>query len=303
MNLQEAISAFLQYCQVERAYSAHTTERYRLALAQFYECVMESYEQQPNVDAITNKDVRPFLGWLHDKGMDKKTLRMKLSALKSFFKFCTKRGYCERNPTVGITAPKVDKRLPSYIQQREVEHLMEKFDRNTAVGSRGAALAELLYSSGMRISEALQLDIDSINRTNTTVKVIGKGRKPRIVPLGIPSLNAIDTYLEKRNHFKPDFNEKALFVSNSGTRLSSSQAWRIINSAMKGVTESKQKSPHVLRHSFATHMLDNGADIQSVSELLGHASISTTQIYTHVSIERLKQAYKKAHPKANMESQ
>ena len=179
---------------------------------------------------------------------------------------------------------------------------MEKFDRQTPEGSRGAALAELLYSSGMRISEALQLDITSIDRTTMTVRVIGKGSKTRLVPIGSPSLDAIETYMNHRHLYITNESESALFVSNSGKRLSSSQAWRIINSAMKGVTESKQKSPHVLRHSFATHMLDNGADIQSVSELLGHASVSTTQIYTHVSIERLKQAYKQAHPKANLEN-
>jgi integrase/recombinase XerC len=155
-----------------------------------------------------------------------------------------------------------------------------------------------LYSSGLRISEALQLNVANINFGNNSIKVSGKGRKQRIVPVGEKAMSAISNYLMLRKDLVKKPSEKALFLSTRGNRMNAVNAYRIINKAMKGISECPQKSPHVLRHTFATHMLDKGADIQSVSEMLGHASLSSTQIYTHVSIERLKEAYKKAHPKA-----
>ena len=182
--------------------------------------------------------------------------------------------------------------------QKEIEMLMQKFDQNTPEGSRDAALTELLYGCGLRISEALQLNINSIDKSAMTVRVLGKGSKERVVPMGRKAMEAIGVYQKLRAELCKSELEKALFVDAKGRRLSATQAWRIIRDAMTGITESKQKSPHVLRHSFATHLLDNGADIQAVSEMLGHASLSTTQVYTHVSVERLKAAYKQSHPKA-----
>jgi site-specific recombinase XerD len=203
-----------------------------------------------------------------------------------------------KNPANILTAPKVEKKLPSFLQAKEVVILMQSFDRSTPTGSRDAALAELLYGSGLRISEALQLELHSVDRRRSSVRVMGKGSKERIVPVGKATLDALQTYSALRSGFHAPVTETALFLNNNGKRMTPSQAWSVINKAMHGITESKQKSPHVLRHSFATHLLDNGADIQAVSEMLGHASLSTTQVYTHVSVERLKAAYKQAHPKA-----
>lgn len=303
MKLHEALRLFLQYCEIERGHSPHTVERYRLALEQFHDSLVELYGEIPPLEQLRTEDVRPFLGWLHDKGMEKKTLRMKLSAVKSFFRFCAKRGLIERNPATLVSAPKTEKRLPSFLQQQEVTMLMEKFDRSSPEGSRDAALAELLYGCGLRISEALQLDTNSIDRIAMTVKVRGKGSKERVVPVGKQAMLAIDHYLTRRMAVIQGQHsaEQALFITAKGKRLRASQAWRIIHNAMQDITEAQQKSPHVLRHSFATHLLDNGADIQAVSEMLGHASLTTTQVYTHVSVERLKAAYKQAHPRAEGE--
>jgi integrase/recombinase XerC len=297
--LTQAVDSFLSYCSAERMYSTHTIDRYGLALRQFCESLAEFNDlERLELSSITTNDVRPFLGWLNDKGMDKRTLRMKLSAVKSFFAFCLKRGYIQSNPAKGIPSPKIERRLPSFLQPNEVKVLMESFDKTTHIGLRNSALAELLYSSGLRISEALQLDIETIDRYEMTVRVVGKGSKVRVVPISKTAMKVIDEYISQRNQFAPLQTEKALFLSDKGIRMTATQAWKVIHTAMNGITEAKQKSPHVLRHSFATHLLDNGADIKAVSDMLGHASLSTTQVYTHVSIERLKQAYKKSHPRS-----
>lgn len=297
--LSEAIDVFLSYCSDERMYSAHTIDRYGLALRQFSDSMMDiTTVDKLELTSITTNDIRPFLGWLHDRGMDKRTLRMKLSAVKSFFTYCLKRGYIQSNPAKSIPSPKIERRLPSFLQPNEVKVLMESFDRATHIGLRNSALAELLYSSGLRISEALQLDVETIDRYEMTVRVIGKGSKVRIVPITKTAMKVIDEYISLRYQFAPLQSETALFLSDKGKRMTATQAWKIIHNAMNGITEAKQKSPHVLRHSFATHLLDSGADIKAVSDMLGHASLSTTQVYTHVSIERLKQAYKKSHPRS-----
>jgi len=298
MNLTEIINKFLEYCRLERNYSPHTVLSYSLALHQFCVYLETEYSIIPDLNEITTNDVRPFLGWLHDNGKDKSSLKQKISAVKSFFKFCQKKGFIERNPAALVITPKTPKRLPSFLLENEVTELFKQFNPDIAEDSRNLALIELIYSSGLRISEALQLNVKDINFSTKSVKVLGKGRKERVVPIGSKALQALTNYIKKRKELAHQIDDSSLFISIHGKRLSSVAAYRIINRAMQGITEAKRKSPHVLRHSFATHLLDHGADIQSVSEMLGHESLSTTQIYTHVSVDRLKEAYKKAHPKA-----
>jgi integrase/recombinase XerC len=298
MKLNQAIADYLDYCTTEKEFSGHTIDSYRLALAQFYDFMAEEYGEVPELDEIRLNDVRPFLGWMHDLGHKKNTLRMKISAIKSFFKYCHKLELIDRNPAALVTTPKGEKKLPAFLLEKEVGELVGIFDDESPVGARNKALVELLYSSGLRISEALQLEITGIDFTRKCVRVTGKGGKQRVVPVGEQALHSLSNYLRLRARLVKNSGGKALFLSVSGKPLGPANAYKIVNKAMKGVTESPRKSPHVLRHSFATHMLDNGADIKSVSEMLGHSSLSTTQIYTHVSIERLKDAYKKAHPKA-----
>ena len=298
MKFEQGISAFLEYCDAERNYSVHTIDGYRLALAQFYDYLQIEGIGDLEIEELEANNIRPFLYWMKDNGLSKSTIRTKTAAIKSFFRFCVKKRIIERNPASLVVMPKADKKLPSFLLNNEVTEMIENFDESDAAGARDKALSELLYSSGLRISEALQLNVTSINFGNNSIKVSGKGRKQRIVPVGGKAMSAISNYLMLRKDLVKKPSEKALFLSTRGNRMNAVNAYRIINKAMKCISECPQKSPHVLRHTFATHMLDKGADIQSVSEMLGHASLSSTQIYTHVSIERLKEAYKKAHPKA-----
>lgn len=298
MKLYDGIRNFLEYCEIERNYSEKTVMSYQLALGQFFDFFMSEYGSVPDIEDITRHEVRPFLGYLHDLGHSKSSLRLKISAIKSFFKFCIKKEIIENNPAISISVPKREKKLPSFLLEKEIDDLMDNFDTNDPIESRNLALIELLYSSGLRISECLDLNMGDIDIRRKTVSVTGKGRKQRIVPVGGKAIEAITNYQDKRKDLLSGTSENALFLTKKGKRLSPSTAYRIINRSMSGITESSRKSPHVLRHSFATHLLDGGADIQSVSEMLGHSSLSSTQVYTHVSVERLKNAYKKAHPKA-----
>jgi len=297
MELSSVIQSFLTYCRDEKNYSSKTVTTYSIALNQFMEYFSGEYSEEPELGLIDHEDIRPFLGWLHDKGLDKNSLRLKISAIKSFFKYCQKKKLIENNPASSISTPKLSKKLPSYLTPTEIGLLLAQFDGSTLSGARNIALIELLYSSGLRISEALNLSINDLNIKSALVKVLGKGNKERIIPVGKPAMDAIANYMKFRPIFNNEFRE-LLFLTDDGHKINPATAYRIIHNAMGKISEISHKSPHVLRHSFATHLLDNGADIQSVSEMLGHASLSTTQVYTHVSVERLKAAYKKSHPKA-----
>jgi len=298
MTFPDAIRQFLDYCDSERSFSGLTTETYRIALADFVEFLREGFDELPEVESIRTEDIRPFLGWLHDNGLVKKSLKVKIAAVKSFFLFLAKKKIIFKNPALLISIPKSEQKLPSFLQHEEIMAFFAQFDTSTPEGARDSALAELLYSCGLRISECLNLRIPDIDTHGFTVKVMGKGRKQRIVPVGEVAMTALAAYLKLRHTFVTPASENYVFLGKKGSRMNAAVAYTIIHNAMSSVTEATQKSPHILRHSFATHLLDNGADISAVSEMLGHSSLSSTQIYTHVSIERLKSAYKSAHPKA-----
>lgn len=297
MKLNKAIEIFLDWCQKEKNYSTHTISSYENALSQFQEYFYDEFEANPEIEQIETDDVRPFLGWLHDRNQSKNSLRLKISSVKSFFKFLSKREMIRSNPASSVFTPKKSRKLPSFLTKKEYEELLDQFDKNDIIGSRNIALIELIYSSGLRISEALSLKISDVLGLNDSLKITGKGKKQRIVPLGKQAISAIGNYLNQRTNI-PNKGHLELFLTKTGKPLSPNGAWRFINNSMKLVTDSPQKSPHVLRHSFATHLVDNGADINSVSEMLGHSSLSTTQIYTHLSASKLKETYKMAHPRA-----
>lgn len=298
MLLSDAITTFLSTLETERDASVHTVTAYRIALEQFMVFCTEAWGSEPVLEELTENDVRPFLGWLHDRELARRSLRMKLAAVKSMFKFYVRSGELSKNPAALVASPKTDKKLPSFLQQSEIDALFPSFDVSTPAGARNKALCELLYGSGLRISEALQLNVGDIDRAACTVRVLGKRSKQRIVPVTSATITAVEAYTALRHHMHPDPSETALFLGDRGGRLTSASAYRIVRRALGPITEAKRKSPHVLRHSFATHLLDNGADLKAVSDMLGHSSLSTTQVYTHVSVERLKDAYKQAHPKA-----
>ncbi|MFN4988867.1 MAG: site-specific tyrosine recombinase/integron integrase [Ignavibacteria bacterium] len=298
---EQAVQEFLSACELQKGYSPHTIETYRFALMEFLDYFKSEYGVNPDINAIEPADIRPFLGYLHDRGLSKKSLRVKIAAVKSFFKFAFRQSWIDRNPAAIVSTPKAEKKLPSFLQSGEIESLMDSFDPSSPGGARNIAIAELLYSSGLRVSELIQLPMQDLDMHAGKVRVMGKGKKERIVPIGGKAIEALEAYIAMRSYLtsldtaKPD---GKVFLSDRGKMMNPSVVYRIIRRAMNPVTESPQKSPHVLRHTFATHLLDNGADISSVSEMLGHSSLSATQVYTHVSVDRLKQAYQKAHPRA-----
>ena len=298
MLFADGMHQFLVYCEIEKNYSPHTISTYRIALEHFYDFLKEMQMQSKPLSEFDTKDIRPFLAWLSEQDKSKTTLKLKLSAVKSFFKYLKRKRIIQNNPAENVLSPKKDNNLPSFLLAKEVENLMDSFDEASPLQLRNKALVELIYSCGLRISEALQLNVGAINSNSRMIKVKGKGNKERSVPIGEKAIQAIKAYLQVRSSIAEDIVTSQLFINESGTPLTSSQSYVIVKNAMTGITESPRKSPHILRHSFATHLLDNGADIQSVSEMLGHSSLSSTQVYTHLSIERLKDAYKKAHPKA-----
>lgn len=298
MKIKEAKYKFIDYLENERDYSIKTIQNYNLSVDKLHDYFIDTYEVNPDIEYIETSDIRPFLGWLHDKGLSKKSIRLRVSAVKSFFKFCTQKNYLTKNPASAITTPKIEKKLPSYLSSNETNQLIDNIDENEPFLSGIKALIELIYSSGLRISEALALNIEDIKNNQNVIKITGKGNKQRIVPIGSKAKESIANYLKIRNQLLNNKSNNALFLTKKGERLYHTAAYRYIKKYMAEVSEIRQKSPHILRHSFATHLMDNGADINSVSEMLGHSSLSTTQIYTHVSVERLKEAYNLAHPKA-----
>jgi len=298
MKFDKAIESFFSYCEIEKNYSPLTIEAYKNALNEFYNYFIIEFETEPNIELIDADDIRPFLGYLHDKGNAKSSLRLKISAVKSFYKYAKKQGFIKSNAASTISTPKAEKKLPSYLLENEVNNLLESIDKDDPISLRNKALIELIYSCGLRISEALSIKISDLNFNDKVIKVLGKGKKQRIIPIGKEAIKSLEFYLKVRHNLSTHLNNNSLFLVNNGKTLNYHSAYRMIKKMMQGHTNSPQKSPHVLRHSFATHLMDNGADINSVSEMLGHSSLSSTQIYTHISIERLKDAYKNAHPKA-----
>lgn len=321
MQIAVAVNEFLVSLDVEKGASVHTLTAYRIALEQFVGFMDETWGSELELDQVKELHLRPFLGWMHDNALGKRTMRMKLAAVKSMFKFHVRSGTLDHNPAALTSSPKIETKLPSFLQQTEAVALQTAFDLSTPEGLRDAALCELLYGSGLRISEALQLNVGDIDTHSRSVRVLGKRNKERIVPVTQTSIDAIAAYMKVRSEFRiqpsvarvtvvnqasqapsePLPDEHALFLGARGKRLTPQGAYRIVRRTLGPITEAQRKSPHVLRHSFATHLLDNGADLKAVSEMLGHSSLSTTQVYTHVSVERLKDAYQKAHPRSKSE--
>ncbi len=302
MDFDSAVRSYLSALEVEKNVSPHTLMAYATALEQFGVYLNEECGGVQTITEIQPAIIRPFLGWMHDRGLSKRSMRMKLAAVRGLFRFHLRSGTIESNPAALLVSPKMESRLPSFLRESEAEAMREAFDATKAIGLRDRALCELLYGSGLRVSEALALNVGDINEATRWVRVLGKRRKERIVPIPASALECIREYVAKRGQLATNTDEPALFVGARGKRLTSVAAWRIVHKALTPITESQKKSPHVLRHSFATHLLDNGADLSAVSDMLGHSSLSTTQVYTHVSVERLKEAYKRAHPRSENES-
>jgi integrase/recombinase XerC len=299
--MQKLISAYLSYLEHERNFSQHTIVSYAHDLAQYYSFLKETYPVLiESHDDTDNGVIRDFLGLLLDSGLSKKSVVRKLSSLRSFYKFLVRKKIMRQNPALNIVTPKVEKKLPQFVDVGSMEKILALPETDTFPGARDSVMLELFYGSGIRRAELIGLDIDDVDERSQTIKVTGKGNKQRIIPFTKAAKKSIQHYLVFRKEIvtQSDSKEHALLLNNKGSRMTPSSVNTLVKKYLSGATELQKKSPHVLRHSFATHLLDNGADILAVKELLGHESLSTTQIYTHVTVERLKKIYQQAHPKA-----
>lgn len=299
MIIRDAIDAFLRYLDAERHYSEKTVTSYRIDLEQFAEYVND--HPTWSLETITKNDIRSYLGLLNRNRLDKKSIARKLSALKSFFRYCHRQGLMASNPAKVLSSPKTEKRVPVFLTAEQFSRLLDQFIPESPVDHRDKAIVELFYSTGVRLSELTGLNLSDINWTQQLIRVFGKGSKHRIIPFGATAAAALKNYLKVRTDLVRDtgsLDSKALFVGPSGKRITPLAVQRLVRNLLSRVSDSEKLSPHVIRHSFATHLLDNGADLRAVKDLLGHANLSTTQIYTHVTIDRLKGIYHQAHPRA-----
>ncbi len=290
--MQRYIDKFVNYLKVEKNSSPNTITNYKVDLSAF-----AAFAGERDVGEIDHLVLRRLLAEMRAKNFSKRTIARKLASLRSFFKFLYREGYIKTNPISAISTPKLDKKLPVVLDEKRVEMLVQCPPGDTAAGLRDRAILETLYSTGIRVSELVGLDTGDIDFISGVAKVFGKGSKERIVPVGEPALAAIRRYNDQKK--AKDVREKdAAFLNKSGGRLTDRSVRRIVDKYIRACGIAEHISPHSLRHSFATHLLDRGADLRSVQELLGHINLSTTQIYTHVTMERLKSVYDKAHPRA-----
>ena len=288
--MRNRIVAFLLHLRNEKNVSPHTERSYRSDLEQLAEFLGDR-----DLAGIGHQDLRQFLGHLISRKVKRSSLARKLSAVRAFFKYLDREGVVRGNPARLIATPKQDKRLPSVLTVDDAQRLMDAPQGDAVVDLRDRAVLETLYSTGIRAGELVGINFDDINRNDHLIRIRGKGRKERIVPVGRKALDAIDAYAARKN----DKDKGAsVFTGPSGKRLTARTVQRILGNYRKKLGLSQKASPHTLRHSFATHLLESGADLRAIQELLGHASLSTTQRYTHLNLDSLMETYDKAHPRA-----
>jgi len=289
--MRQLIKKFIDYIENQKNYSKNTVKSYKEDLDQFYRFLKE--EKIDDFGKVEYDNLLKFIGKLKSSNYKEKTIARKVASLKSFYKFLSSRKYINKNPCLLLTSPKVPEKLPNFLTYDEITKLLNISGKNNWQFLRDRAILELLYSTGIRVGEIANLRIDDINFVEEVIKVRGKGKKERIVPFGKYALNCLIEYIEKR----PNKKEKYLFLNKYGKRLTERSIERIVKkySLISGIN--KRVTPHTLRHTFATHLLDRGADLRTVQELLGHERITTTQIYTHLTVEKLKEIYDKFHPR------
>ena len=292
----DIIDSFLITLEKERNFSLHTIKAYKNDLTRF-NLFLNQGKSRNKFKEINRNDIRRFLADEYENEYTSKTVARRLATIKSFFKYLVKVELIEDNVSIHIHSPKVPKKLPNFVDKNLIDVLMTSPPVDTLIGVRDRAVLELFYSTGVRLSELVNMNIGDFHIDKKLVRVIGKGSKERMIPYGKTAESAIENYLKMRNlSFKPVFARSPLFVNSSEKRISKRTIQRRMNNYIKLVADGKSVGPHLLRHTFATHLLDNGADIRAVKDLLGHSSLSSTQIYTHVSIDKLKKDYTQAHP-------
>ncbi len=294
------LGEFLAYLRAERGASPHTVSAYAADLGQFAAFLERLPSPPGDMTAVGHLHVRAFLAFLQSKRYSRRSVARKLAAVRTFFRFLARRGL-PANPARSVATPRLGRRLPRFLQEREAGALVERPDPRTPLGRRDRALLEVLYGAGLRVGELVRLDLEDVDSSRGLLHVRGKGGRERLAPLGSRAIAALAAYLDGG---RPALlggggaGERALFLNCRGGRLSARGVRDVVARHSAGLGNGGAVSPHTLRHSFATHLLDNGADLRAVQELLGHASVSTTQIYTHVTRERLRAVYERAHPRA-----
>jgi integrase/recombinase XerC len=295
--MEEALAEFLRHLALEKNASAHTVKSYREDLIQALEYLQTRQVLKPT--QLTTRHVRAYLAWLHEQGYAKTTMARRMAALRSWCRFLCRQGELSANPANGLRGPRQDKKLPHFLSEQDMTRLLEAPPADTPLGLRDRAILEALYSAGLRVSELTGLNVDDIDRDSGLATIRGKGKRERLALFGPQALAALERWLVGREALSPRAaRQSAVYLNRKGTRLTSRSVGRLVEKYLKLTGLDPRTSPHTLRHSFATHLLDRGADIRSVQELLGHRSLATTQIYTHVTTHRLRDSYHKAHPRA-----
>ena len=291
------IEQFIGYLQFEKRFSPHTVTAYRKDLSQFTDFLNTD---GLNLLAISHQEVRSWMLTLMEQGSEAKTVSRKLSVLRSFYKFLQREELIRINPMVLVKAPRIPKRLPVVMDEQKMDSLLDSenvFEDNFA-GKRNRMILELLYGTGMRLSELVNLTDQDVNLYEQYIKVLGKRNKERIIPVGIPLIKLIKDYMREKLSQNFDNKGGSLIVTNEGNNAYPQFIYRIVKLSLSQISTQTKRSPHILRHSFATALLNKGADLNAIKELLGHSSLAATQVYTHNSVEKLKSIYKQAHPKA-----
>ncbi|RLJ02969.1 MAG: tyrosine recombinase XerC [Candidatus Aenigmatarchaeota archaeon] len=302
--MRKLIHSFIDHIRAEKGYSRHTIRNYESDLRQFIKFVVTKKgieKGDPGIDLVDYKLIRLYLGELFDN-RKRTTIARKLSTLKSFFSYLELRGLTAFNPAIDISTPRQEKRIPAYLPIDDMFALLEQPDREKELGLRDLAILELLYSCGLRVSELVTLDIEKLDLTSRLVRVSGKGGKERLLPVGKKAIVVIKEYLKNTEKARKKAGFSAtngpLFLNYRGGRLSSRSVDRLVKRYSRECGITADISPHSIRHTFATHLLDGGADLRSIQELLGHVNLSTTQKYTHVSIDKLMEVYDRSHPRS-----
>ncbi|MET1054772.1 MAG: tyrosine-type recombinase/integrase [Pedobacter sp.] len=293
-----SVESFLTYIQHEKRYSPHTVLAYRTDLLHFTDFILNTYEMQP--EAAKHIHIRDYMVRLMDENIGANSIGRKLSSLRSFYKYLQRRKIVAGSPMAMIKAPKVPERLPVFVDEEKLDHLLDsgEFFDDSFPSQRDKLVIEVLFGTGMRLAELLGLRVSDIDFYEETIRVFGKRKKERIIPVTKQLVAQLKTYIDLKNLQNFDNKSEDLFVTNKGAAVYPLFIYKIVKSYLTYISTQDKKSPHVLRHSYATSLLNRGADLNAIKELLGHASLAATQVYTHNSIERLKTIYKQAHPKA-----
>ncbi len=288
---------FLQYIQYIKKYSAHTVRSYKTDLEQFF--AFCSLSEEADEAGISHHQIRSWIVYLMDSGETARTVNRKISSLKTYFKYLIREGHITMNPVSKVLTPKMSKKLPVFVCEEAMDHLLDDIQYGTDYeGLRNRTILETFYNTGIRISELIHLKFRDIDFDQKVFKVLGKRNKERMVPLSQDFTSVLQQYAQVRQQNFGLDPEGWFFVNKKGMKLNPRSVYRIVHHFLSMVTTSDKKSPHVLRHTFATHMLNQGADLNTIKELLGHANLSATEVYTHNTFEKLKTVYKQAHPRA-----